>query len=1084
MEHLIVNSGIQFITTEKEFNPSEQLTLPNGRTLKYSFCETSDFLSGDLIFDLLYYHSQEGVYIPLGELRQNDAIELQPNGREVLDEMGIFRMKKDENTTRLSTYKEGDPEIFNINSLGGYRVKSTIDGSISQAFELLLGKWLPMPMFEKGIDGTTSGDPFTWCRVKIERTGKGSKKDIDRYRFLWAFDTTLGDNDPLAEVSNSISFNSDGTLEHYKRPFFYEDEGDSKEYTLCSRADQLIDFMSTSPYFSAFSSYISSLLGQLDLHESHKYIGYYIYLVNFIRCIGAYPEVTLHNNRMKQVDVDLVLDIGNSRTCGVLFEEGDFTKAVMLEIRDMSDPSKTYEKSFDMRLAFRKTDFGNDIVLDDDAFEWYSFVRIGDEARRLVYRSMEEEGLSARTTSYSSPKRYLWDEKPFDGKWEFLNTVDDPFNVKLAENIYISGLSELFDHNGNYIGNEGSDDNPDGANYSRSSLMTFVLIEILQQAHAQINSIKFRTKHGNMDCRRHLRNIILTCPTAMPIKEQIKLRKCAEDAIAALKSTINEFGFTVKLADDKTVEYPQVTPTSQSLMVKDDDTDGKRMWSFDEASCCQLVYLYAEIAQRYSGQIHKFFELKGHVRPEEKEEGYEGKSLTIGSIDIGAGTTDMMICSYQYKGEGSSLLTPIPLYWDSFYLAGDEILHNIIQNLIIEGRETYEKGKKEDPCEIYEPSNIYYALLKHINAMTDDELQQLPCLKDNKVYQGKVYDILSESDDERRKELKKAFASNLLRDFFGFDGAMMSYKDRRCRVDFNTQISIHIAQRMLEQLRLKRPPKLYTYSEMFADLEPADYLLSYFEHHFGFSLKDMTWQFNPNEVAKIVKNTLEPLMRQLSVVLYAYHCDVLILAGRPSSLDPITELFIKYIPISPDRLIRLNDYRVGTWYPFADGQGYFYDQKSVVAVGGMVGHLASSLGFNGLSIDFSQMIKKMRSTACYIGNYNSRRQQVATSILTPGKNTATVQYVVFPAFLGCKQLNSPLYQARPLYAIYNNTNKHELSITLTRNYHESREDLEIEEVMDNEGNTMPRNSVDLVLQSITDDGKYWLDKGEFELAVK
>ena len=82
------------------------------------------------------------------------------------------------------------------------------------------------------------------------------------------------------------------------------------------------------------------------------------------------------------------------------------------------------------------------------------------------------------------------------------------------------------------------------------------------------------------------------------------------------------------------------------------------MWSFDEASCCQLVYLYAEIAQRYSGEIHKFFELKGHVRPEEKEEGYEGNSLTIGSIDIGAGTTDIMICSYQCKGQGRSMLTP------------------------------------------------------------------------------------------------------------------------------------------------------------------------------------------------------------------------------------------------------------------------------------------------------------------------------------------------------------------------------------------------------------------------------------------
>ena len=546
------------------------------------------------------------------------------------------------------------------------------------------------------------------------------------------------------------------------------------------------------------------------------------------------------------------------------------------------------------------------------------------------------------------------------------------------------------------------------------------------------------------------------------MQEQVKLRQCAEEAIEALKLGNPSFG------------EPVVIPTSQSLKIKDDDNEGKRMWSFDEASCCQLVYLYAEIAQRYSGEIHKFFELKGHVRPEEKEEGYEGKSLTIGSIDIGAGTTDVMICSYQCKGQGRSLLTPIPLFWDSFYLAGDEILHNIIQNLIIEGKETG----------IPDQGNIFSALYARLKDMTNEELQKLPCLKDNNVYEGKMYDIVNEINDERRSALIKAFASNLLRDFFGYDSAMMSYRDRRCRVDFNTQISVPIAQMFMELLRLKRPSRIYTYHEIFTSLEPADYLLEYFEHHFGFSFKELSWRFEPKEVAAIVKNTLEPLMRQLSVVLYAYHCDVLILAGRPSSLDPITELFIKYIPISPDRLIRLNEYRVGTWYPFADGQGYFYDQKSVVAVGGMVGHLASSLGFNGLSIDFSRMIKTMKSTACYMGDYNSRRQQVPTSYLTPGKSTATVQFVVFPSFIGCKQLDSSLYQARPLYAIYNNTSHHALRVTLTRNYHESREDIEVEEVMDEQGNTLPKTSVDLVLQSITDDGKYWLDKGEFELSVK
>ena len=1064
MEHLIANSGIQFISTEKEFNPTEQLAFQNGKTLKYSFCESTDVITDELIFDLLYYENNEAVYIPLTELRDSQKTELQPNGREELDEAGMMKLRKDESTTLFTTYRDGDPEIFNVNSLGSYRLKSPKTGELTSAFEMLLGKWLPMPMFEKEIDGTTSCDPLTWCRVKIERIGQGSRKDLDRYKFLWAFDTMLGDSDPLAEVSNTIEFGEgDDVVTHYKRPYFFDDEGEEKVYALSNRADQMFTFMSTSPYFSAFSDYISSLLGLQDRNASHKYIGFYTYLVNFIRLCGAAPEVTLHNSQRKVLDVDLVLDIGNSRTCGVLFEEGDFTKAMMLELRNMSDPSKTYQKSFDMRLAFRKADFGNDIVLEDDTFVWHSLVRVGDEAKQLVYRSLDEDGLSERTTNYSSPKRYLWDLKPYDGKWEFLTSVDDAYGVKLSENIYIPGLTDLFDHDGNYVGAEGAGAMSSGNSYSRSSLMTFVLIEILQQAHAQINSIKFRNKHGNMDCRRQLRNVILTCPTAMPVKEQIKLRQCAEDAIDAMKQIMQEFG------------NPVVIPSSESLRVKEDDTDAKgRMWSFDEASCCQLVYLYAEIAERYSGQIHKFFELKGHVRPEEKEEGYEGNSLTIGTIDIGAGTTDLMICSYQCRGKGSSLLTPIPLYWDSFYLAGDDILRNIIQNLVIEGTDHGMPNM----------GNILGALYARLSAMSNEELKSLPCLEGNDVYQGKIENIVDEVDADRRAILVRGFALILLRDFFGFNSNMMSYRDRRCRVDFNTQISVPIAQKFMELLRTHRPSRVYTYNELFNELEPADYLLEHFRKHFGFNFKELSWRFDPQEVANVVKNSLEPLMKQLSVVLYAYKCDVIVLAGRPSSLDPITELFIKYIPVSPDRLIRLNDYRVGTWFPFADGLGYFYDQKSVVAVGAMVGHLASSMGFNGLSIDFSRMIRDMKSTARYLGSYDTSRQQVPESFLSPTKSSATVQFVVFPSFIGCKQLDSPLYQARPLYAVYNTTGNHSLRVTLTRNYHENREELEVDEVMDDQGNTLPKSAIELVQQSISDDGKYWLDKGEFGLSVK
>lgn len=1049
MEHLIANSGIHFISREIELNPSEPLILGSGKALKYSFCETTDFLEGTKVFDLLYFNDADQKYIPLEELRADkEAVLFRSNGREELDETGLIMMQPDHSTTLFTTYGQQDEEVYNINSLLSFRVKDPNDGrSMMSAFYLLLDKWLPMPFFRKEVDGITSGVPMGWCRMKMMELGEGTRKGFYRYRLVWAFDTEMAD-DELSAL----------------RPFI--DGAGSEVFGMCNKVDLLMDFLSSSEDFHAFSDYIASLMGiDLEKDDSRKYKAYFIYFVNYIRLAGAAPEVTLHNNPDNDIAVDLVLDIGNSRTCGILFEEGEFTKGKMLDLRDLSRPWIQYEnKTFDMRVVFRKADFGNDIVLDEEMFKWRSFVRIGEEARRLVYRSLEEEGLSEKTTNYSSPKRYIWDVKPYDGQWENLTTKDDPYNVRLSNDIYVPRMTELFDEEGNYVA-EGVNDllnlTESKHHYSRSSLMTFAFIEIFQHAITQINSITYREKWGDVDRRRFIRNVIITCPTAMPLKEQIKLRQCAEDGFDAIKQCTPD------------LRVPVITPSTTALKITDPFANpDTRVWSYDEATCCQLVYLYAEIAERYSGEIHKFFELKGHVRPELKEEGYEGNALTIGTIDIGAGTTDIMVCSYECEGQGRSRLTPTPLFWDSFYLAGDDILRNLIQNMVIEGRE-HEQA---------DMGNISSALIARIKAMDDEQLLQLPCL-DNIVYRNMVSNICSTIDHEEKDAQKTAFASNLIHDFFGTDSSMMGYRERRCRTDFNTQISVPIAQRMMELLRLHRPSRLYTFDELFPDIKPADYLLDFFEHHFGFRFEELNWRYDPVEVASIVKATMEPLMKQLALVLYTQHCDIIVLSGRPTSLDAITELFIKYVPTAPDRLIRLNEYRVGSFFPTADGRGYFYDQKAMVAVGAMIGYHAANGNLHGLVIDFTKMINKMHSTANYIGEYNARRRQVTQTLLSPTTSSATLHASVFPVFIGCRQFDSSIYQARPLYAIYNHGASHSMDITLSRIFHDSRETITIDEAMDSEYRNR-KADLELVQQSLVDDGKYWLDKGEFELTIK
>jgi hypothetical protein len=1053
MLHLIADSGLQFHTTEVEFDPGQQLILPGGRPLKYCFCNLRNELTGEQVFDLLSYHPGIGRYIPVNEIVSKNTMELLADGRARLDDCGVEMMRSDVSPTLYTQLEPGNQEqMFAFNTLLSYVTPNPANvHERVPAFELVLGKWLPMPMFE--MQHGVSGDvPYAWCRVRVDRVGEPSPDGRARYRFTWAFDTQTSDD----EMSMF-------------RPAFPAEGIDTMEFGLCNKVSNMILFMSPTGSFNVFSQYVAQLLGLDPSRTTYRYIGFYIYLVNFIRLVGASPEVTLHRcPPQAEIPVDMVLDIGNSRTCGLLFEDGDFTKAAMLSLRDLTDPAYTYEHPFDMRLVFRQADFANDIVIEEeDMFRYPSMVRIGDEARRLVYRSLESEGLWAGTSNYSSPKRYLWDEAPFKQKWEYLTAETDPLYIRESENIYVPGLSDLFNSKGEFIRDPFAEEEPtDGhTHYSRASLMTFVLVEILQQAFMQINSSEFRRRHGEINCKRVLRNLIVTCPTAMPRAEQIKLRQCAVDAYDALAMVYPQGRFP-KI---------EVIPSVEKLAAKGIDAaagEPKGVWSFDEATCCQLVYLYAEIAERYKGRAREFFELKGHVRPELAAEGYDGKSVTVASVDIGAGTTDVMVCTYMCTGNDEGTLTPRPVFWDSFYVAGDDILRNIIQNVVIEDR----------GHDYPDMGSIYCALANRLMLSDADAIAAIPSMGRHVYYRTLVGDLRSAPSEAAAKAVKERMAVSLLRDFFGADSTMMEDRDRRCRVDFNTQVSHPMAQFFMEQLRLHRPSRVFTFDEIFPDIKPSAYLLDYFAEHFGFRFEELKWRFDPERVADIVKSTMEKLLKQISVMLYAHHCDIIVLAGRPTSIDAITELFVKYLPVTPDRLVRLNEYRVGQWYPLADPQGYFYDQKAVVAVGAMVGYLASTQGFNGMVMQFDDMVEHFTSTANYIGIYKGDR--LADTLMTPKRNSQTVSLSVFPAFFGAKQFDTPHYEGRPVYALYNNSGRRSLRVTLTRDFVDDPEKLAIDDISDVNGDPLPLSAVDFVCQSIINDGQHWLDKGEFELSIK
>lgn len=1093
---LIANSGIQFFSTTAVFQPDEPVVvgkderpLPQMLFVEYPSIENFDRNEIQIAYAYTDKSNNQKYAFLLSDLREMDCLKkvmsLSGNQDDELNEAGIPIVDVSKINVGLLS-DAGISNCYSENTIEGrFRINSQGAEEPATPFEKLLGKWIPVPLFYQNVDGTSRiSYPTAWCRVKItpiEKLRQGNK-----YRFDWAFDTTLANAD---NVDDGVD------PEEQELPFF---KSGIHKHTFClpTRVGHLLQFLSENQWVG---DYLQTLIfgedcvSDIPLSNGFvtrcRHLAHYISMFTNFRYLDVCPQVILYNCDKETIPVDLILDVGNSRTCGLLVEDEDFSKAQLLSLHDLTDTSLIHEGSFDMRLAFHRTEFGQNNMGISGVFEWCSFLRIGEEAKRLIAKSRKIDGAgeSDRMTHHSSPKRYLWDDQKFRGQWQFILTDEEPISEQ-RDGVYVRRMTEQFKSDGTFI-LPGDPVDDDKTCYSRQSLMTMVMIEILQQAICQINSPEYLRIPGNVDRQRIIRRIIITCPTAMPVKEQVILRACAQNAmIAILRSH--------RMEDIYRDYYPEEWDAKVDIIPEPNDVEisqspttsqNRREWNYDEASCCQYVYLYSEIIDKYSGNCQKFIDGKGHVRADLKSDGYDKKSITIGSIDIGAGTTDLMICAYKYDySAGSSVLTPVPLFWDSFYVAGDDILNLIIQNLVLRDKNQTEYRENYGP--------ISCALVaKYIKECHDNG--------DNR------------SDDVILREAQMKADSEIVA-FFSQDNNNMENIERIMRTDFNVMVSIPIAQYMLEMVKNGENAQDISYDQIFKTVQPSQQLLDFFFYKFGIDLRMMKWTFSPKRVTECIVTKMDKLLKQLSIILHAYNCDVVLLAGRPMSLEPLTDLFLRYFPVSPDRLIRMlprnidacteklqyNCYKVGQWFPSHDNIGYFRDLKPVVATGAYVGYLASHARIHGLQFNMQEMKKRMISTANYMGSLDLSKDTIGKDELklNPDEKKSSARFEAhgLPHYIVCKQINTEHYEARPIYALSlrpdidreqaeYDYNLQTIKFTISRQFNINKEELTLEQATDANGNDV-MDILQLKEQSLVITNgleRYWLDSGAFKIEV-
>jgi hypothetical protein len=1031
MKNLIANTGIQLQTVFLEINLND--------SFKMYFHEWFDTEDAQLKLELAHCFSEEEIWVKKYDLSLLGYVD-NDNGR----------VTENWETLKEDFYSEGNSPI-------------RIDTECSEdsgCFQVSLSRikwgkfenvWFPFPFFLMNSNKSEFG-PTNWCRFKlipVETNGK-----LRKYNLLLAFDTrTQFEREDFEDEDLN------------ETPVFASNYEKSKEYALCNSEFKLMNYCSKSFNCDWVDGYILKMVHNIDNINELKiqkpklnYLAQYIYIIRYIQQLNILHRITLYSNKnVVYGNVDLAVDIGNSRTCAVLFDNGDFNKASPLELQDFTVPVsggvlKKYTDSFDMRLAFREADFGGKFGIENSQqFVYPSFIRLGKEANRLIHQAINMNTGVEKTSTFSSPKRFLWDTNPQKQEWEFVQLEGET-----VKPIYIKGLSEQLNADGS-LNIEGNGDIL--MHYSRKALMTFAFLEILAQAKMQINSYEQRNHWGDETKPRQTGRIIITCPTAMSRLEQIALRKCAEDAAIILDRFFDDASYTEIINETEAKRKIQVIPSAKNISIKDERTE----WIYDEATCAQFVFLYAEIGKRYLKNVKEYFDFYGKKRTDLSD--YNKKSLTVGSVDIGAGTTDVMIAAYKYDDAGQCTLTPVPLFWESFYKAGDELLKELIHQLVIEGQ--------------------YSPIETKLKAM------------------GKTSNQIVELNN----------------DFFGGDNGM-SFRNRQLRSDFNLQVSVRIASCYLELLKQKVENKTLSFDDIFTKNPPAPHVFEHFKKHFGFGFDTLQWHYENKIVSSIIEKTFDTLIGKISSLFSYYKCDIVLLSGRPTSLKPLTDLFLKYYAISPNRLKTMNDYRVGRWYPedkrykFLDGNGYFINPKSIIVTGAMIGNYASTRGgLDGFTLNLKELVEKLTPTTEYFGKLNTETLEFIETNISPDNNHATIEVASLPLRIGCRQLNTPSYPSRPFYMLDFNIDKIEdrvkgrlndendvnlvqsgveneiikinrkmpLRITVERNYNEDKERLFIESVTSCEGDDLSPNFFNLQIQSMSEADNFWLDSGIFTL---
>ncbi len=551
-----------------------------------------------------------------------------------------------------------------------------------------------------------------------------------------------------------------------------------------------------------------------------------------------------------------------------------------------------------------------EVTVTPPLFDDLSMVRLGREADDVV-QVMRAEG--DIRTGLSSPKRYLWadDASWLEGaNWHMADPADRCRSGTYASTLQGPFMKFVHEDDRDFLledrepaEHEFASDTPLKPRHAPRCMMTAAIYELLTQAYGYVNSMAYRSASGDAGRTREIRTITLSYPSGMIVAERQRLA-------AQVNKAINVFSRT--LGKNQGVE-PELN------------------LNIDEASAVHLTYIWSEM--RMLGQDPRlWFRTLRQVRelpppkPEEAPQltagapagrrrgrpgvqrpgaqrsgvrrpgatprrrgaeketfGDAANEIRIACIDIGGGTTDLMIAKYNFESKIDDAIRGEVIHQDGIYLGGDQLVKRLLETIIV------------------------------------------PAFADALALEDEDVQLLFGPEVPRNRELRTQRVNWINRLFVPLAQAYLNNA-----VDDVTDEPIsHVDPEVVD------PSLVDGLQETFDKIRGPGYYNAQ---------QELDLVFNRDEFEGVVHDVFDELLFDYCERIVDNDTDIVLLAGQPSKLDFIQQLVQMYVPLAPSRIVPMHNHYAGNWYPYQDEKGHnpgvIIDPKSPVVVGAAIEFMA------------------------------------------------------------------------------------------------------------------------------------------------